>query len=135
MIIEHDVSIQYDETIQDDEECIMCLENFDENDINKTKILFNHCTSVAIHFKCLHEWVYINRYSCIICREEISYGPMYDSLRQIALSQTRLRFYNLHTYLNQTPNNETSICEKRIIVFVIFFFLSFLAFICVIFLI
>ena len=122
--------IQNDILIQEIEECIMCLEHFDDNDIDKKKLNFNHCTSVPIHFKCLRDWVYINKYSCIVCREEISGGPTYENLRQIQLSQLRLLNRDFHTYLNINTNNETTVCEKRIIIFL---FLSFFAFIFLIF--
>ena len=63
-------------------ECAICMEEFDETVVEKKSLCYNHCAPIYIHFGCLIQWILVNRNSCILCRKTI---PC-DSVNELLLN-------------------------------------------------
>ena len=99
-----------DDIIFEKEECIICFEDFDEENDFKRKIVFNHCTLVNIHFQCLKNWIRENNNSCIVCREPIN-TPFMDNMITIVYNE------DIESQINEIELYHQSQCKTKHILY------------------
>jgi hypothetical protein len=113
-----------------EEECIVCFESFDENISSEKKIVFNHCTPVLLHTRCFIDWINENATSCIVCRENIVDGPLFDRIYTIMtlydlirdqhdIEHGEIQIINLH-------NPEQHTCKRLLAIIIIIIIIIFI---------